>query len=93
VRPGVDADFLAALLTTPFFIGLVRLHRSGGVKQRLYVQDLLDIGIPRLELSVQRAVGAARRVAEDRFKRATASHRKVRQEVEDVIIGLRPLPA
>lgn len=87
VLPDVDADFIAALLATRFFVELIRLHRSGGVKQRLYVENLLEIGIPSLSDEVQRAMGAARRAALQALAKARAANRETERHVEELIVG------
>jgi hypothetical protein len=87
VLPDVDADFVAALLVTTFFGRLIRVHRSGGVKQRLYVQDLLQIGIPSLGAEVQAEIGAARRAALQQLARAQAKQKASELRIEELIVG------
>lgn len=68
----LTADFVEVLIRTPLFLDLVRWHRTGAVKERLFVANLCEIPVPvvpkdeqqRLVTAVQRArrkVAAARR--------------------------------
>lgn len=88
----VLADYVAVLITTPFFIKLVRIHRVGAVKQRLYVDNLLSIYVPRLPLDEQRRFADARTGALSRIRRAQKHLTAVRSEVSEMILGTRPVP-
>jgi type I restriction enzyme, S subunit len=68
----LTADFVEVLIRTPFFLDLVRWHRTGSVKERLFVANLCEIPVPvvppseqiRLVTAVQEArrkVSAARK--------------------------------
>jgi hypothetical protein len=85
--PGVDADFVAALIATRFFVQLIRLHRSGGVKQRLYVENLLEIGIPSVDRDAQQSTGAARGAALESLAKARAANGDTERHIEDLIVG------
>jgi hypothetical protein len=49
-------DYVEVLIKTPFFLELVDFHRVGAVKQRLFVQNLMEIPIPVLSDNEQRTV-------------------------------------
>jgi len=51
-----SADYVEVLLKMPFFNYLVDVHRVGGVKERLYVQDLLQMPIPNRNSKFQSAI-------------------------------------
>lgn len=42
-------DFVEVLIQTRFFIELIDFHRVGAVKERLFVQNLLEIPVPKLD--------------------------------------------
>ena len=88
----VVRDYIAVLITTPLFIDLVRIHRVGGVKQRLYVDNLLSIQVPRVPLDEQRRFAAERTAALQRIKQAREHLATVRSEVSEMILGTRPVP-
>ena len=85
-------DYVAVLITTPLFIDLVRIHRVGAVKQRLYVDNLLSIQVPRVPLQEQRRFAQERSNALLRIKRAQEQAAIVRSEVSEMILGTRPVP-
>jgi hypothetical protein len=66
------AEFIEAVLRTPFFLKLVDVHRVGAVKQRLFVQDLLRIPLPVLSPRAQGSFIARRRGALSDLRRAEA---------------------
>lgn len=47
-------SFTEILIKTEFFLDQVECHRVGGVKERLYVQNLFEIPVPILPLQVQK---------------------------------------
>lgn len=75
-RRDEDAAFLDLLLRTDYFIKLVRLNRSGGVKQRLYVSDLLSIGVPSID-------PAARAALTEDYANAVAARQLAKIELSD----------
>lgn len=54
--PAWSADFVEVLLKMPFFNHLVNIHRVGAVKERLYVENLLQMPVPSRNASFQKAV-------------------------------------
>lgn len=59
IRRGITPDFMELLLRLPFFLEQVEFHRVGAVKERLFVQNLLEIRIPVL-LEARQAAAVAR---------------------------------
>ena len=72
IKQGLLPGYVAVLINTPFFISLIQFHRVGAVKQRLYVENLLEIPIPVLPDEEQQAIAGAREVA---LRRVAASQR------------------
>jgi type I restriction enzyme, S subunit len=54
--PTWSADFVEVLLKMPFFNHLVNIHRVGAVKQRLYVENLLEMPVPSRNAAFQKAI-------------------------------------
>jgi type I restriction enzyme S subunit len=51
-----SADFVEVLLRMPFFNHLVHIHRVGAVKERLYVENLLEMPVPARDSAFQKAI-------------------------------------
>jgi len=83
--------YAAVLIRTPFFIDLVRVHRVGAVKQRLYVENLLEIPVPVLTLQEQESVAAARETALKRVDNAERRLLETESEVNKLIVGVNTL--
>lgn len=91
IKQGLLPGYVAVLITTPFFINLIRIHRVGGVKQRLYVDNLLQISVPVISDKEQQDIAEAR---EEILARIAETQRKVillEDEVEDLILGKKKL--
>ena len=58
IRQGAELlpDFMEVLLKTDYFLRLVAVHRRGAVKERLYLENLFEIVIPRLSVEEQQEV-------------------------------------
>ena len=65
IRRGITPDFMELLLRLPFFLKMVEFHRVGAVKERLFVQNLLEIRIPALPEARQAAAVAHWRNAQE----------------------------
>lgn len=87
VLPG----YVAVLITTPFFIDLIRIHRVGAVKQRLYVENLLQIPVPVLNDDEQKRIAHAREDALNQIAAARQEGTNVEAEVEALILGTMKL--
>ena len=79
--------FVAVLIQTPFFIGLVQFNRVGAVKQRMYTDNLCQLRIPYLPVSEQQAYAQAREKALTDLDAAKARLTQARQDVEAMILG------
>lgn len=92
VRSGLLPGFVAVLIGTSFFIELIQVHRVGAVKQRLYVESLLQIPVPLVPHEKQMEVAQEH----DRLLAALAKARMradaARAEVEEIILGVRSVP-
>lgn len=55
-KPGLLPEFAEILIRTEFFLDQVECHRVGGVKERLFVQNLLEIPVPVPDLSIQKQI-------------------------------------
>jgi type I restriction enzyme S subunit len=91
IRAELVPGYVAVLIGTPFFIDLVQVHRVGAVKQRLYVENLLQIPVPVVPEAMQVEVADERerllsKLADARRRAATAQ-----SEVEEMILGIRPV--
>lgn len=87
IREGLLPGYVATLIRTPFFIKLIQFHRVGAVKQRLYVENLLEIPIPVLDENVQREFADRREKALENIKQAREQLAQAKIEVEKMILG------
>lgn len=87
LRPG----FVATLIGTPFFIDLIQVHRVGAVKQRLYVENLLQIPIPVIPNSTQRRIAEGREAALLSIDAAKTQFDAAKADVEAMILGTKPV--
>ncbi len=81
--------FVAVLLQTRFFIDVVQFYRVGAVKQRMYVENLLQARLPYLDESEQRQYARAREAALAAMQKARARAEVAKAEVEEMILGAR----
>ena len=88
----LEAGFVATLIQTKWFVKVIQFHRVGTVKQRLYVENLLSMPVPRFPRELQERITAARaRIAAERAAAAKLAADTAR-EVEEMILGQRPIP-
>lgn len=88
LQPG----FVATLIQTPWFVKVIQFHRVGAVKQRLYVENLLAMPVPKFPKKLQQRVADERaKIAAERAAAAKLAADTAR-EVEEMILGLRPIP-
>ncbi|MGH9901047.1 MAG: hypothetical protein ACRD68_04315, partial [Pyrinomonadaceae bacterium] len=83
--------YVAALINTPFFIKLIQFHRVGAVKQRLYVENLLEIHVPVLPVEEQLQVITARAAAQKSVLNAIEGAKEAEAEVEALILGTKKI--
>jgi type I restriction enzyme S subunit len=87
------SEYVAVLINTPFFINLIQFHRVGAVKQRLYVENLMEIHIPVFPAEQQLQLVAARADALQSVVDALSSAKEVDAEIEALILGTESLAA
>jgi len=92
IRQGLIPGYVAVLISTPFFVNLIQFHRVGAVKQRLYVENLLEICVPVLPIEEQGKIAQARETALRHIARVEEKVAGVKREVEEMILGIRPVP-
>jgi hypothetical protein len=88
---GFLPGYVAVLLQTPFFIDVVQFYRVGAVKQRMYVENLREVRIPCIGVPEQRQYAKAREDALAAMQKAKAHAEKAKAEVEEMILGTRPV--
>jgi type I restriction enzyme S subunit len=49
-------DFVEILIQLPLFLDLIECHRVGAVKERLFVQNLMEIPVPHFKQKQQQAI-------------------------------------
>lgn len=91
ITTGLLPGFMATLIGTPFFIELIQIHRVGAVKQRLYVENLLQIPIPMIPDSKQRSIADQREVTLRALADAQARVEEAKANVEAMILGTTPV--
>lgn len=89
---GLSPGFVATMIATSYFVDLIQVHRVGAVKQRLYVENLLQIPIPRVSDATQRQVASDRKHALRAVVDAKARAESAKTDVEAMILGIKPVP-
>ncbi|MBZ0292945.1 MAG: restriction endonuclease subunit S [Anaerolineae bacterium] len=89
IKDNTLPDYVDTLISTDFFIRLIQFHRVGGVKQRLYVDNLLKIPVPDLSLEEQRNFASSRKTALQNIEKAQFNLNKLKEELELIILGKR----
>lgn len=87
----LTADFVAILIRTRWFVRVVQFHRVGAVKQRLYVENLLEMPVPRFPRDLQERIAEERTFVLAKLHAAREHAEAVRGEVEEMILGTRPV--
>src|SRR3984893_945892 len=59
----LDPGYVDVLIQTNFFMEQISYHRVGAVKERLFVQNLLEIPVPVISLPAQRKIVATHEAA------------------------------
>jgi type I restriction enzyme, S subunit len=83
ITDGLLPEFVEILLRTRFFLDLVQIHRTGAVKERLFVQNLLEIPIPLLNAIQQQHVVSTWREALKSLTQIDGEMVRVRREIDD----------
>lgn len=92
IKQGLHPGYVAVLINTPFFISLIQFHRVGAVKQRLYVENLLEIPIPIIPFDEQASIAQARGLALESVAEAARIRTAAAAEVEALILGTTEAP-
>jgi type I restriction enzyme S subunit len=82
-------DYVEVLIRTRFFLELVDFHRVGAVKQRLFVQNLMEIPSPVLTEKEQRKVIGEWQEAQTLLEQAKRQMESSLRKVDDFHRGLR----
>lgn len=88
IRSGLLPSFVATLISTQFFIDLIQVHRVGAVKQRLYVENLLQIPIPVVPDAIQQKFAERRESAMQTIAHALALAEEAKADAEAMILGM-----
>jgi hypothetical protein len=88
---GLSPGFVATLIGTPFFIELIQVHRVGAVKQRLYVENLLQIPIPLVSDGLQCRIAKDHETALQAVSNTKARADAAKADVEAMILGAKPM--
>ena len=91
IKSGLLPGFVATLIATQFFIDLIQIYRVGAVKQRLYVENLLQIPVPVVPDAVQRKIADRREFAMQEIADAQARVLAANADVEAMIVGTKPV--
>lgn len=95
IKPEKTAEmvpgYVAVLINTPFFIKLIQFHRVGAVKQRLYVDNLLEIHVPVISVEEQRKIAMARENALEQITNTQRAALTTEAEVEALILGTKKI--
>jgi type I restriction enzyme S subunit len=75
-------EYVQLLIQTPFFIEQIAFHRVGAVKERLFVQNLLEIPIPVVPFPVQQKIVATWEAAQKHTATTAAKIERLERDVE-----------
>jgi len=82
---------MALVIRTEYFLSLVDFNRVGGVKQRMYYANLAEIRLPMIDIEIQKEYAYRRMAILSTILKANESVKKRRAEIEEMILGLRPV--
>ena len=91
LHSGFLPDFMASMIRTEYFLSLVDFNRVGGVKQRMYYANLAEIRLPMIDLEIQKEFADQRVAILSAITKANESVKDCRTEIEEMILGLRPV--
>jgi hypothetical protein len=91
LRPGSEwePEFVAALVRTTWFVKLVQVHRVGAVKQRLYVENLLEMPMPTVSRAIRREAAEQRLAALLRLADARRAAEISNAKIDALILGTK----
>ncbi len=82
-----EPEFVAALVRTRWFVRLIQVHRVGAVKQRLYVENLLQMPMPKVQKSVRQRVVAQRKAALKQLEAAREALAERTAQIEATLLN------
>ncbi len=82
-----EPEFVAALVRTKWFVRLIQVHRVGAVKQRLYVENLLEMPMPILPKAVRQQAAVRRKTALQKLADAREVVDLGKTRIEAMILG------
>lgn len=85
----IPTGYVATLINTDFFLRLVDIHRVGAVKQRLYVENLLRIVVPKLSFNYMEGVSLERARALASMEFAVRNASAASADIESLIVGTK----
>ena len=91
LKGGFLPNFMALILRTDYFLNLVAFNRVGGVKQRMYYDNLAEIRIPVIPDDVQQIFAKRRQEIVDNISAANETLAKRKTEIEQMIFGTHPM--
>ena len=89
IKHGLLPSYVAVLINTEFFINLIQFHRVGAVKQRLYVDNLLEIRVPDFSIEEQTRIAREREAVLQQIRQTEGEVRAAKVEVEELILGTK----
>ncbi len=90
LRPesSLTADFIEVLIRTPMFLELIRWHRTGSVKERLFVANLCEMPVPVVPLDEQTRLVDAVQDARRKIAAARADLAQAERNVSEYLATL-----
>lgn len=82
---GLLPEFVEVMLKTDYFLRLVAVHRRGAVKERLYLENLLEIVIPPLSEDEQHRVVKSWQAAQAKLRAARQSLVEVVEDLDSAL--------
>ena len=93
LKGGYLPDFMALIIRTDYFLALVAFNRVGGVKQRMYYANLAEIRFPPIDNDLQKHYAKRRLELLDNISLTNEMLAQRKQEIEQMILGTRPVEA
>lgn len=85
--PGLLPAFAEILIKTEFFLDQIECHRVGGVKERLFVQNLFEIPVPIPALPIQQKIVAHWEAAQTEANLLLSQANQLPGELEKQVLG------
>lgn len=88
----LSPDFVEVLIQTRFFIDLIDFHRVGAVKERLFVQNLLEIPVPEMSPDEQQKIVRSWKEAGRAVAEAEARAAALLREIQSLFFAQLGIP-